>query len=44
MTPAERQRRHRAKLAAIVEVAPVLKALRRDYYRLRADDKPRLRR
>ena len=43
LTPAERQRRHRAKLAAYVAADDVLDRLRRDYYRSGVNQQPAIR-
>jgi hypothetical protein len=43
MTNAERQRRHRAKLAEIIVAENVLEALQRDYARAHIDEKKTIR-
>jgi hypothetical protein len=43
LTPAERQRRHRAKLREVVHAADVLDRLSRDYARAHIDEKKTIR-
>jgi hypothetical protein len=39
MTPAERQRRHRAKLREVVSPADMVERLNRDYHRMHIDER-----